>query len=385
MPDNVINKNIYKDHTLEYIPGLDGIRGIAILFVIIFHLWEHGFTSSLPTPTSFFSQMGWFGVDLFFVLSGYLITTTLLNIKDSPKYFKSFLARRFLRILPVYYLFLLTLFTIVSITPIGSLTYFQWLIKNQIWLWLFLQNMYVALTGIPFPGVNHLWILSVELQFYLVWPLVVYYSSRKRLMHVALFMILLSLVTRVVVILFSQDWHFTYFSTICRMDSLAFGSLAAIFLMERDRFKLLFKWINIFFALSVISLISIIILQGGLQFKGLLTNTVGFTFMGIIFATFIMKLVSGTINTGVSRLCESSCLIFLGKISYSLYIVHYPWLFFLSYYVLEVTNLKTFFCSSSIGNVFFIACYIITSISIAFISWYFIERRFLRLKEFFKY
>lgn len=162
----------------RYIPELDGLRGIAILMVVAFHC-----SIVLTLVAGPVKQMralfvpGWTGVDLFLVLSGFLITGILLESKGSPSYFRRFYLRRVLRIFPVYYVALL-----VCLGLLGSV-----LIPESLRLWnvyltygLHLSN-WLSLGGLEIPALNHFWSLALEEQFYLCWPLAVLLLSRKGL------------------------------------------------------------------------------------------------------------------------------------------------------------------------------------------------------------
>ena len=165
------------------VPALDGLRGIAVLLVLIHHF--SGIPAAgLGVPTGFyrewlrFATIGWAGVDLFFVLSGFLITSILYDAKGPAlAFFKNFYARRALRIFPVYYvLVVFMLFLLPWIIP-GEEAASAKLRDNQLWLWFYLRNIqsladFQSLIGTGHL-VGHLWSLAVEEQFYLVWPMVV--------------------------------------------------------------------------------------------------------------------------------------------------------------------------------------------------------------------
>lgn len=145
---------------MKYVPQLDGLRAIAILFVMVFHLGVF--------------PLGWVGVPLFFVLSGYLITTIL--VADRSKSLRDFLARfywrRTVRIFPLYYLYVL----IIAVAAI----LFGYSLNGYGWFLAYLGNYQIALSqDVPAGGlVAHLWSLAVEEQFYLIWPFVVFFSRR---------------------------------------------------------------------------------------------------------------------------------------------------------------------------------------------------------------
>src|SRR6266550_2788258 len=179
------------------IASLDGLRGCAILLVLLFH-----FTARAPYPTDHASirlqsvfDLGWSGVDLFFVLSGFLITGLLIDAKGSAGYFKVFYARRALRILPLYYGTLVVMFVLpYLLTSVMNPTYIT-PFRDQIWYWGYLQN-YHYLTNAWSDIAGPFWTLAIEEQFYLVWPLVVLLLSRKHLLRLCFAVIVGALLYR---------------------------------------------------------------------------------------------------------------------------------------------------------------------------------------------
>src|SRR4029077_5645891 len=167
MGDNAVAPRMSAVH----IPALDGIRGLAILLVI-----PHN--TNLMLETAFhgpaylvkeFLLFGWAGVQLFFVLSGFLISGALLDTQNSPRYYRSFYARRVLRILPLYYGALVVTFLVLTplrLAPAETLHSQQ----HQIWLWTFLSN-WTDPQGLVVVGFAHFWSLAVEERFYLLWAM----------------------------------------------------------------------------------------------------------------------------------------------------------------------------------------------------------------------
>ena len=153
----------------RHVPAADGVRGLAILVVLIHNAaWINAGTGSfLLKLTLAITSTGWVGVQLFFVLSGYLITGILVDALGSPRYFRHFYIRRTLRIFPLYYAALLVaLFVVPQVAQVPA-----WAAaarQNQWWYWSYLSNW-----GAPFghgiAGLPHFWSLAVEEQFYLCW------------------------------------------------------------------------------------------------------------------------------------------------------------------------------------------------------------------------
>ena len=162
----------------SHLPGLDGIRGLAILMVMFSHFIVVGKNLDPLSPFGRFLHSGYLGVDLFFVLSGFLITGILIDSKITPNYFRVFYMRRALRIFPLYYLLLaVSWLTVVFITPQDKPLLTG--VDSMAWFWLYASNIGMAVKGDwlnspTWVGLGHFWSLAVEEQFYLVWPLLVY-------------------------------------------------------------------------------------------------------------------------------------------------------------------------------------------------------------------
>jgi len=159
---------------VQQVPELDGLRGVAILMVLLFH-----FGGPPINLCTWLLSYGWAGVDLFFVLSGFLITTILLNTKDSPQYFSSFYGRRVLRIFPLYFMALALYFHVEMPWLVSHKQATAVSVGDQLWCWFYLLNWHDVTAGIN-GNLSHLWSLSIEEQFYLVWPLAIWRCSRKQ-------------------------------------------------------------------------------------------------------------------------------------------------------------------------------------------------------------
>src|ERR1700760_1369307 len=180
----------------KYMPALDGLRAFAVLAVLLVHFpW-------MPTPRLALLERlhlwpilryGWVGVDLFFVISGFLITGILLDSKHTASYFRNFFARRALRIWPLYYAVLVFVFILCTfLRPHGTGA------EILKWGWpyyiLYLQNFVFSDNGVPLLGVT--WSLAVEEQFYITWPFIVLLCIRKRLLTITVALFLASPVIR---------------------------------------------------------------------------------------------------------------------------------------------------------------------------------------------
>jgi peptidoglycan/LPS O-acetylase OafA/YrhL len=206
---------------MKKIPQLDALRGLAVLLVLLHN------TDRYPAlHLHLISDNGWMGVDLFFVLSGLLITGILLDTKQSEGYFRNFYARRCLRIWPLYYALLLFMFVIVPILrPSEGHAVFE--ARSAPW-WaypIFLQNFLVPIPTMAMGALGVTWSLAVEEQFYLVWPLMVRFCTEGQLRKIAIAVICISPAFRYYL---SLHHVVIYSNTFCRLDGLMAGALLAI-------------------------------------------------------------------------------------------------------------------------------------------------------------
>lgn len=358
-----------KDFSIEdYYPSLDGLRGLAILLIILYHnFWFLAI-----------SRFAWIGVDLFFVLSGFLITGILLKKRDSRFFLRNFYARRALRILPVYYLslvaFLFILPHMVSY-PFG-LHYF---IVNQPSFWLEIQNwLFILKPRGNNNFLNHFWSIALEEQFYFLSPwIILLLKPPQKIISFLLIMLLLVLFLR----LLTWSRQFTDISYIelyafTRIDGLCVGSLLAIF-RYHGIYKV--KKLNKLLLFLFLSLISIALPFLKIYYQSSLPYVACCLYPGI--AIFWGWIVWSSINPGnfMFRIFNTRVLIFFGKISYGLYIFHWP-----IYQLLKanpiMTSAKNHLFEPGMSLAIFSAT---AAIILATISYYTYERYFLGLKKYF--
>ena len=254
------------------------------------------------------------GVDLFFVISGFLITGILLDSKDSSHYFRNFYVRRALRIWPLYYAVLSAVFCFYAFGhPHSSAA------KNLNWGWFYyvyyLQNFFLVDNQVPLLGVT--WSLAVEEQFYITWPLVVLLCRPRQLRSIVLTLLLASPVIRLVL-----DRTVGHYPTITfgRMDGILFGSLLALwFRSETFSLQQLRKWA------------SVLLVVGGIASVYLLTTSrnagqhsiLVYSFLAIAFSGLVgFAAVDSLLPRPVHRFLTNPVLSYIGKISYGLYLLH---------------------------------------------------------------
>lgn len=286
------------------VPELDGARGIAILMVLLghcFYLTMLGRSWS-PVPrliSSATKPLGAAGVDLFFVLSGYLITGILVDSAGGERFLRNFYSRRALRILPLYYLTLILILFVYR----GSLEY------------VLLGSVYLS-NVTPLFGVaaiyGPLWSLSVEEHFYLAWPWLVKKLSRRGLAVAALTVCAVEPLVRAFAYFHGGKYGIYYYSWF-RFDSLATGALLALFVRSRwHSLEALLRWALGCFAVATLLSATV---PGG----GAFVYSLGFTYWDLVFAALLAAVLSGKLPV-MNLLARSRWLTYCGEISYFLYL-----------------------------------------------------------------
>jgi peptidoglycan/LPS O-acetylase OafA/YrhL len=307
------------------IKTIDGLRGLAVLFVVAFHLinnqissnpnFHHNIVTKILTETTYF---GWCGVDLFFVMSGFLISSILLSNRDSANFFKTFYIRRFSRIIPIYYL-LLVIFFILKHTSIYDPS--AYIFKNDIplpYYFLFLQNF--AMTSVNHFGpeaITPTWSLAVEEQFYLIIPFIVYYLKPKHLKYFIAFCLLCGPICRLIITKYYDDnFYGKYTLLISRIDSPIIGF--AIALLNRNNSFQSYVKEN----LGKLQLgIFIAIIYAAILTKFGKPGSLNHTAIALIFG-FILLLALYTTKGFLYKMLTAKWLVFVGGISYFLYLYH---------------------------------------------------------------
>ena len=325
-------------------PPLDGLRGIAILLVLM-HQFD---LVSSPHALDLALDSGWIGVQLFFVLSGFLITGILLDTRDRPDYFRRFYVRRVLRIFPLYY-------AVLVVTLIAG--------NTTIWLWTYLSNFH------NHPALAHFWSLAVEEQFYLVWPFVVWRAGRRGVIVIGGAMVIAAIASRIVI-----RAHFgaeaAYFWTPCRMDALALGAMLAA-LVRGDRAAALERsGMVVAGALTVLSGVVL----GGQNRIAPMMQLFGYT---VVAAGFALVLIGALVSPVAGRALAWAPLRRVGTYSYGMYVIHLP----LHNYVALPLLRRV---APNIGTAGALGCIVVeaaVTFAAAAISYHLFERRFLALKD----
>ncbi len=307
------------------IPALDGVRGLAILAVLAHQLiLDHSNVSPWVRRLLAVPEVGWVGVQLFFVLSGFLITGILLETRDATNRWSSFFARRALRIFPPYYLLLTVLFCVlprlVTLPPEFSAG-----LGRQSWYWLYLAN-WASLAGGGVSALAPCWSLSVEEQFYLLWPPLVFAVRQRTVVLGATVAVGAALATRTWIVLAGKNLEYAYEFTVARMDALVIGALTAILVRNRAALAtglgFIRRWGYVVPALLVVAGA----FSGGYSRRNPVTMTVGHTVLAIASAYLILLAVRDNARASgwIGKALGWSPFRMFGKHSYAIYLFHHP-------------------------------------------------------------
>jgi peptidoglycan/LPS O-acetylase OafA/YrhL len=384
-PDSGKGGGLTTERRDGYMPALDGMRGVAVILVMLYH-----FVGTLPQPRSTLARLlsalsmgGWVGVDLFFVLSGFLITGILLRAKSGPNYFLNFYARRFLRIFPLYYAALAFLFFVVPhFVPLDAGS--RRVQGLQGWLWTYTANIETAIHGqFDFTSrvidLAHLWSLSVEEHFYLVWPFVIWSLGERALFRVSAGICLLVPVLRCAMLGAHVFPGTIYTFTPCRIDALALGAILALLARRPSGLAVLggvARWTG---WLSAAFFAAIFAVRHSFDQWHWSMTTLGYSILDLGAAALLVPVASGA---GVlARIFSGRVLRTVGKYSYGVYVVHCPLHLLLQTAIYDqlVTRVPEAAALAIHAVLSSAAC-----VAIAAVVWRIVERPFLDMKRFFQ-
>jgi peptidoglycan/LPS O-acetylase OafA/YrhL len=358
---------------MKYLKELDSLRAIAVLLVITSH-WI------LPYLPVRYVPNGAIGVDIFFVLSGFLITWILLANRlegeiqqvDKSRILKNFYIRRTLRIFPIYYIvvILLLIFSESTDSSIGT---------SYPYFFTYTSNFYFFNTG-KWDGVlSHLWSLAVEEQFYLLWPSLMLFVGRKYLPYIIYCFIATGLISQFIL---RNNELGNVFTTTC-FDAFGAGALLAWYLVFAPQ-----KIAGLYKVIKVIAIVAFIVFVDGLiQSKG-----ADIPMQRALISAMVMFIITHIIYKGpqgklrLSFIWHNRTLIFLGKISYGIYLYHN----IVPHYTAKVVEGYFGFSIKDglpykMGYFLMLGVNSIILLALAWGSWILIEKPILSLKKYFNY
>lgn len=346
-----------------FIRELDGLRGVAILAVTAHHFWPLAGTLA---PAADLAHAGWVGVDLFFVISGFLITGILVDTRDDPHYYRNFLARRILRVFPLYYAVIAAAFLAIPEVAAES--------GSPVWYLAYAGNAREAWTGAPPAYVlAPTWSLAIEEQFYLAMPLVVALASRRALTRVLVAVVVLAPVFRVATALaWPDNWRMQYVATPGRADALALGCLLAVYVRSG-------RWHPnprhlASAATALVGACAIAFALGGLDRTTWLGRTAGYSLVAATAAAIVLWAVTAR-DTRATAALRWRPLCYLGMVSYGAYLLQRPVEVALHAALLDAG------VQIHLAGAWLLAVKLAATVAAATVSWYALERPLLRLKR----
>jgi peptidoglycan/LPS O-acetylase OafA/YrhL len=341
------------------LPELDGLRGLAVLGVVAYHChprlegtWVH-----------YAALWGWAGVNLFFVLSGFLITSILLDSRDKPRYFRNFYGRRALRIWPLYVLVLAVCYAqsdwFIGPRPLDAIKAAPWLAYI-----FFFQNL-LPPSAMP-PAIGPTWSLAIEQQYYLVWaPLVRYLRRPWMLATVLVAALILSPLLRHLnpVWMWSLPTH-----TFIKLDGIALGSLLALGLYTLALSRRAWLWMGL--GGLAVGMAAAVTVAGG---TSLLDSALSVGFAGAVLASIASTGAHNPLNAALRR----GPLAFYGRISYGLYMTHIMVFVYFGWFDARMDRYGI------AGNLAVVAFRLAATTAVASALWYGFESQILKLKRYF--
>jgi peptidoglycan/LPS O-acetylase OafA/YrhL len=369
-----------------HVPGLDSLRGITILWTLFYHFnYIHGGVNVLEKGYIAWALMGVAAIDVFFVISGFLITGILLDSKESPTFYRTFYSRRALRIFPLYYAFLIAWFIVMPAVlgdpnvgrPFGI----------EAWYWLYGQNILISTVAphvLP-PRTYHLWSLALEEQFYLTWPLAVGLLNRANLKKLCIGLIIIAPIYRTVLWLAGVNYEIGFFILPGRADTLAVGCLLAIIAREPGGFQRARRFAKPGMIVGMAVIVATMIVTGGFYPQVPFIRTVGMTFSALAAVSVTILTVALPPTSLLSRMINLKALLYVGAISYGVYVFHWPVEFLANRWGFTIDSVSGQFANRMAGQ----AAYSLTLVAITLVlsaaSWHLFEKPILGLRKYLPY
>jgi peptidoglycan/LPS O-acetylase OafA/YrhL len=364
--------------------ALDGLRGVAILLVMLYHQTLLAGSTVVDRFVGFWMLGGWIGVDLFFVLSGFLITGILYDAKEAAGYFRNFYARRVLRIFPLYYAVVAFSLLILPHIPHWKLDNLARINGDEIWYWTYLSNFSIAAHAAFRHGILDVsWSLAIEEQFYLTWPLAVLLLSRRSLVTLCGAMVVTAVAWRSALMLAGVAPLSISVLTPSRLDPLAVGAAIALIGRGSNGLSRLGRWAPTTLVVSATGVLAIAVSSGGFDPYSAPMTTIGYTLLAMFFGSVLVLVLTAQRTQLRIRLLEHRSLVALGKYSYALYLLHLPIRAVLRDKVYGPDQFMVLLGSSLPGQLAFYVGASLVSFAAAWLSWHLFESHFLGLRRYF--
>ncbi len=361
----------------EQIPALTGLRAVAALLIVVLHSWNGVHAANcLPLERLLRPALAlWCGVDLFFVLSGFLLTGKLLRSVGDKKYLRNFYAARCFRIMPLYYLVLLTALFIGFCTRslnVGDIYSFFGMMFFMTNFLPFVWNLSQHIGIVP---MQHFWSLALEEHFYLLWPHAVKFLEARKLMNFCAIIMVCELVVRSLAVWQKVSLDAIYELSFFRFDSIAAGAIVAcLYQLTKNSQRALrtSHFVLIPFLCGTFLMTAITHLFKANPF----VETVGYSILAITFASVIADIVFSRGRSLIGRFCSNPVLLFFGKRSYAIYLIHLP-LITLVNRLLVTFGLNT---NPALVLILGLVLPLVMTIVLSMMAWHLIEKPCQKLK-----
>jgi peptidoglycan/LPS O-acetylase OafA/YrhL len=353
--------------SITFLPQIDGLRFVAVFGVMMHHWVSQNFSNSFILNGIPFGT----GVNLFFVISGFLISLILMNKKEEialgtttfGREIKNFYVKRFLRIFPIYYLLILIL-CIFSYSAIKD--YLVYLLTYTI-------NWFMVFKGVWIGDKTHLWSLAIEEQFYLIWPFLIFFIPRRFIFSLIILSIAISWGSKIY-FFNSPYWMGVNGSTLSCFDSFGLGALAA-YLQRKSGSGLNIRLLKVLLIISIFIYVLLFVSPG---YLGQDARTLSFNFATSFIYFFIVLIAANNgYKNSIKGFLENNTILYLGKISYGLYLYHN----FMG--AIYFSGVNQWFPSLK-GDFDIVIMYFLITVLFATVSWYLIERPILNYKKYFQ-
>tara|TARA_B100001989_G_scaffold92681_1_gene64529 strand:+ start:174 stop:1328 length:1155 start_codon:yes stop_codon:yes gene_type:complete len=370
-------QNIVVGHHYDFI---DGLRGLAVLLVIWFHASVFLFSAS--EENQFYHELyyrlsliGQTGVDLFFIISGFLITGILIDTKDVENRFRRFYIRRSLRIFPLYYGFLFLMGAVLLLQPLSE----DWGsdVGRFFYHSVYLQNWFSPASDGFWLLLSHTWSLAIEEQFYLLWPLIFWFLYKRSYVSTIGFCLVLIIISMYLRFdLAERGYHnFAYRATISHFDSIAMGALCSLLFCKYGQVFSRFKLILSLVALLSIAVFLLCLFSYDLKKSHLFLISNGLTFMNVAYICVFMLLLISSSENVVKKFLAKPFFIFTARISYGMYIFHFPICVFISVWVQSLDYEYLY------GHFIALTLTLCLSYLVSWLSYKYFEEPILKLKD----